>query len=63
MATERAISLPMKHHNVVAQVYVPKPRDIVVETELEDIKRDVATGGAISLPTVKHPHYQAAPCR
>ena len=56
VATERAISLPMKDHNVVAHVHVPKTRDSVVETELEESKRDVATGRAISLPTVEHRH-------
>ena len=44
----------MKDHIVVAHVHVPKPRDSVVETELGEIKRDVATGRTISLPMKNH---------
>ena len=48
-------STTIKDHNIVAHVHkVPMPRDSVVEREMEEIKKDVATEHIISLPMKDH---------
>ena len=46
------VSTTFKDHNVVAQVHeAPESWKSAVETDMEEIKNDVATGHAIRLPT------------